>query len=492
MFHFHLLHFLILAAYGILVPRPPFSDVLLGVQYEQKFSLADLDMVIRRGIDVRGNTDSLILVVAAPSQAMEFLRNDQDFQLSDGQRPVAVLRWIDLPETVDNGRRLLVFEKQPVHLLLQSNDVSLTHEWSDYVVFQDFRYIVMSVPPEKVAATQDALSSKTVVGFPLAGSSMRVQDLLIPSLIDEEIEYDPVISKLLDKVDKYKLNATIHHLSSYETRFSFSTEVRDVTKWLVTQYRSLGLVPIEHAYDPKYPSNIIVRLPANVKPSSTSETKKSRVILMGAHYDSYAEDGPRSPGADDDGSGTAAVLEMARIVTHASRHGHFQHEHDILFCAFSGEEQGLVGSEHFAKVLRGLVDDVDNKLTKPFKKMFPDGVRVSAVLNADMLGYHLPGTEITLGMKNRYVTPALVNKVTKIAQLYIEDLVVSPSSSCCSDYMSFYKAGFASVGYFESAATASANPNYHRSTDSPETLDYDQMQKLTRAILSAILTLAKK
>ena len=101
----------------------------------------------------------------------------------------------------------------------------------------------------------------------------------------------------------------------------------------------------------------------------------TRVIVMGAHYDScicaLPELGPGArfeamrdaPGADDDGSGTAAVIELARVFSKRFPRGL---EATIIFAAYAGEEQGLYGSTHFARKLRdgryrvvaGMTDDI--------------------------------------------------------------------------------------------------------------------------------------
>lgn len=101
----------------------------------------------------------------------------------------------------------------------------------------------------------------------------------------------------------------------------------------------------------------------------------TRVVVMGAHYDScicaLPELGARArfeatrdaPGADDDGSGTAAVIELARVFSKRFPRGL---ETSIIFVAYAGEEQGLYGSTHFARrlhdggyrVVAGMTDDI--------------------------------------------------------------------------------------------------------------------------------------
>src|ERR1041385_4327556 len=74
-----------------------------------------------------------------------------------------------------------------------------------------------------------------------------------------------------------------------------------------------------------------------------------RIIIIGGHIDSA---GPEIPGADDDGSGSATVMEIARVL------GKREMQSPLVFCCFGGEEQGLEGSKYFASYFPG-IDSVD-------------------------------------------------------------------------------------------------------------------------------------
>jgi Zn-dependent M28 family amino/carboxypeptidase len=73
--------------------------------------------------------------------------------------------------------------------------------------------------------------------------------------------------------------------------------------------------------------------------------KTGRIIVIGGHMDSS---GPDIPGANDDGSGAATVIELARVL------GGRQHESTGLCCCWGGEEEGLRGSEHFVANYAGI------------------------------------------------------------------------------------------------------------------------------------------
>jgi Zn-dependent M28 family amino/carboxypeptidase len=98
----------------------------------------------------------------------------------------------------------------------------------------------------------------------------------------------------------------------------------------------------------------------------TDPASADRVYVVGAHYDSRRTDvldgQGDAPGANDDGSGTAAVLELARVMARVPS------EATIVFVAFAGEEQGLYGSTHFAELAK------------------QNGWNIQGVLNMDIIG----------------------------------------------------------------------------------------------------------
>lgn len=84
-------------------------------------------------------------------------------------------------------------------------------------------------------------------------------------------------------------------------------------------------------------------------PSSENATE---TIVLGAHYDSRGSFGSvRAPGGDDDGSGTVALLSIARTIARTG----VTFRKNVQLCAFAGEEQGLLGSSAYARTIMVLV-----------------------------------------------------------------------------------------------------------------------------------------
>ena len=191
---------------------------------------------------------------------------------------------------------------------------------------------------------------------------------------------DPAIVAALGRIDARDLRAIDTKLVSFGTRNLFSEGLHERNRgvyaardWLAGQFGDIAhrvgdrmTVKLDTFVQEKTP-----RTPRAVETSSVYATLRgddpSRgTIVISSHYDSRNSDGndaiKDAPGADDNGSGTSAVLEAARALAPM----HFKAT--IVFACFDGEEQGLFGSAHFAKLLKD------------------QGVRVEADFNNDIVG----------------------------------------------------------------------------------------------------------
>ncbi len=194
------------------------------------------------------------------------------------------------------------------------------------------------------------------------------------------IALDPAIVATLGRISAGDLRAIDTKLVSFGTRNLFSEGLHDPKRgvyaardWLVAQMKDVAKasggrlgVNLDTFVQEKTP-----RTPRAVETSSVYATlpgdDPSRgAIVISSHYDSRNSDGDNAtkdaPGADDNGSGTSTVLEAARALAPM----HFKAT--IIFVCFDGEEQGLFGSAHFAKMLKD------------------KGVRVEADFNDDIMG----------------------------------------------------------------------------------------------------------
>lgn len=212
----------------------------------------------------------------------------------------------------------------------------------------------------------------------------------------------------------------------------------------------------------------------------------SRTLVVGAHYDVCGQ----TPGADDNASAVAGLLELARIV-----HQHRDSlDYQILFAVYANEEPPyfgteLMGSWVHAKSLRDRSADVrlmiclemigffteergsqryPSFLLKPF---YPSrGNFIAVVSDFGSRGYLGP---IRNTLKRRLPCRTLAGP-RKLPGLAF------------SDHRNFWKAGYKAVMITDTAFFR--NPNYHQTTDTPETLDYGKMAKVVAGLAEYVLT----
>jgi hypothetical protein len=210
-----------------------------------------------------------------------------------------------------------------------------------------------------------------------------------------------------------------------------------------------GLDPV--AYNSSTYFNVVAEQRGAVHPD--------QVYIVGAHYDSA---GATVPGADDNASGVAAVLEMARALAH--------HPFDatVRFIAFDCEEAGLIGSTSYANAHAS--DDIRGMVSMDMVAYNPSSNPNSAYLYYDHSLSSAPA--ITQDLAAAFASYG--NGITTT----IERL-----SSDSSDYAPFAHKGFQAALVIEHEVWH--NPNYHTSADSVDTanyIDYAYATNLTRAV----------
>jgi hypothetical protein len=176
----------------------------------------------------------------------------------------------------------------------------------------------------------------------------------------------------------------------------------------------------------------------------------TRAMVIGAHYDhlGYGGDNSLAPdrhvphvGADDNASGVAAMLGVARRLGARAATG-WRPRHDLVFCAFTGEESGLLGSSH-------LVDDPPVPLAQ-----------VEEMINMDMVGRLRNNQLMVMGNGTADEFPAMVRNVNRAAGRDSFELHTSSDGYGPSDHSSFYKKQIPVLMLF-----TGAHADYHKPTD---------------------------
>ena len=190
----------------------------------------------------------------------------------------------------------------------------------------------------------------------------------------------------------------------------------------------------------------------------------SRVLVLGAHYDHLGYGGEHSlrpdervphPGADDNASGTAALLGAARLLAARVQRG-WRPEHDLVFAAFTGEEMGIVGSSHFV-----------DRPPRPLES-------VEAMLNLDMVGRLKENRLMVMGTGTAAEFPTLLENANRAAGF---DLRTTGDGYGPSDHSSFYKRNVPVLMLF-----TGAHADYHRPTDTWEKIDGPGLWRVTRFV----------
>ena len=186
----------------------------------------------------------------------------------------------------------------------------------------------------------------------------------------------PALRAMLREVDGRRIQADIHTLAGFGTRHTLSSQT-DPTRgigaardWLFEQFKSYAAASdgrmtasLQSFVQPAGPRNpapvTVTNVVATLK--GTQSESANRVYVVSGHYDSRCTDVLNftcdAPGADDDASGVAAVLELARVM--AKR----KFDATIVFMAVAGEEQGLYGSTFFAAQAKAAGMDIEGMFT---------------------------------------------------------------------------------------------------------------------------------
>ncbi len=202
--------------------------------------------------------------------------------------------------------------------------------------------------------------------------------------------------------------------------------------------------------------------------------KPDEIIIISAHYDHIGtKDGKIFNGADDDASGTVALMEMAQAFAIAKKDGHGP-KRSILFLHMTGEEHGLLGSKYYVEhplfPLANTVADINIDMIGRRDLLHPDTNNYIYVIGANRLSTELD--EVVTKMNQNYVNLDLdyrFNAADEPNRYYFR-----------SDHYNFAKNGIPSVFFFNGV-----HEDYHKHTDTPEKIEFDALQK--RAQLAFVI-----
>ena len=274
-----------------------------------------------------------------------------------------------------------------------------------------------------------------------------------------KIDFLPEVQTLVDEVNGNRWFADVIDLASFN-RHTHSPDNLNARDWLVTRFQALPNLTVTT------PSFSVAGTTAyNVVAKLDGTLAVDDWYVIGGHFDSTSENpSVAAPGAEDNASGCAGVLEMARIFTA------YQPRATVLFICYSGEEQGLYGSEaHVAELLAS--GDLD---------------KVQAMLDMDMIGY-TADADLDCLLETDPFAQSLLDPFVDAAAEFTQLRVVTTLFAWGSDHVPYLDAGVPALLTIEN--DWSQYPDYHRTTDLPANLTIAMAEEILKMNVGALAVL---
>jgi hypothetical protein len=278
------------------------------------------------------------------------------------------------------------------------------------------------------------------------------------------------IPTILSQINADSIRASIHTLVGFHTRHTLSDTLSDTRgigaarRWI---YNTLKRYPLEVSYHRftqppgrRIPDGVdIVNVVAVLRGSSPASA--NRILVVSGHYDSICGSQTDidcyAPGANDDASGTAAVMELARVMSN------YQFDATIVFMAVAGEEQGLYGAHGWAAdAVRDSLDiqamftndiigssTADDGRQEPYRvRLFADGIPPLRENSVMVQAYLRTGGENDLPSRQLARHIVEVNK-TFYPEMHVDMIYRRDRYLRGGDHIAFLEKGFAAVRFSE-------------------------------------------
>jgi hypothetical protein len=276
-------------------------------------------------------------------------------------------------------------------------------------------------------------------------------------------------------IDPQRLRRNLEAIVGERSPFSGQRHLAEVEGFVEKELRSYGLAVESDPFPYRGKSfrNLIGRLGVQ---------RGAGLIILGAHMDSVEG----TPGADDNASGLAVLLEAARFLSHARSRA------QIFVCAFNLEELNMIGSGYFAQKLKAAGTKVDAMISlemigytdpRSGSQKYPTG-----------LGWLYPDRGNFIGVIANWNSSALLRNFTRqmrqVPGLPVETLSLPGNGWLVpavrlSDHSPFWDLGYPALMVTDTSFFR--NPHYHRPTDTLDTLDLGFMAKVCEGVIRWVL-----
>ncbi|HEX5345310.1 MAG TPA: M20/M25/M40 family metallo-hydrolase [Duganella sp.] len=329
------------------------------------------------------------------------------------------------------------------------------------------------------------------------------------------------IDQIVKQISPARIEATIRKLVGFRTRHTMSDTVSETEgigaarRWIKAELERCGAgTPLQVAFDshvapvsarisrPTEIVNVVATLPG------TQAASVDRMYVVSGHYDSRNTDvmdaTGDAPGANDDASGTAAVMEMACVMAR------YKFDATLVFMTVAAEEQGLLGAAHWAEQAKqknlniagmftndiiGSSHDEHGKKDDTQVRLFAEGLPVQKE-NSDVVR-----TLIQTGGENDSLSRQLARAVKEAGERYVPKFKVNVIQRRDrylrgGDHMPFLERGYAALRFTEPAEDFNHQHQNIRTEngvligDLPQYNDYNYIAKVARVNAAALSTLA--
>ncbi|MBL8300135.1 MAG: M28 family peptidase [Rhodanobacteraceae bacterium] len=271
---------------------------------------------------------------------------------------------------------------------------------------------------------------------------------------------DPLIQPIVDRIDAARWFADLTQLASWDRSSYGTTSLNAARDWIGSRLQALGLTVTTPDFSmPGSGGGTITR--QNVIGRWTGTELPDEWIIVGGHYDSRNSSlgsVTNAPGAEDNASGCAGVIELARALLP------FKPRRSVLFMCYAGEEQGLYGSTRHVQALQGN----------------GDFAKVRSVVIMDMIGYSADN-QLDALYESKATYQSFLNRFAAAAAAYVPGLNLTLSTNPFgSDHMPYLNANKETVLAIDT--DYADYPHYHRNTDTPANMGVNA-QAMGAAIL---------
>lgn len=279
------------------------------------------------------------------------------------------------------------------------------------------------------------------------------------------VAQDPLIDMIVGLVSTSNLGSGVQSLQDFQTRYASTSNCEASGQYIFNAFSGLGLDDVRFepfTFSGSYSSR-------NVVAEKTGETYPDDIVIICAHYDSTSPSAWRqtlAPGADDNASGAAAVLEAARVLAS------YPLDFTVRFIAFSAEEWGLYGSRAYAAAAGQA------------------GESIVGVINLDMIAYAnaMPeDLQVIVNPASGWLADRFLAAASSYGPLGATKTV--DASFVYSDHASFWDGGYPALLAIEDDPLT--NAYYHQTTDTLDKLNFDFFTSATRASLGLLAELAQ-